>query len=118
MGRVRTDTLKNEVVTAIKNDTITDFPIEFTLSQNYPNPFNSTTPIKYYLPLAGHVKLIVYNLLCQEIKTLINRNHDAGWFSLVWNGRNNSGQMVLLGVYFYWIQAEGFSETKKMLLMQ
>ncbi len=91
---------------------------DFVLFDNYPNPFNAQTIIEYQLPQAGHVKLVVYNLLGQEIKTLINRNQEAGRFNLVWNGTDDLGQAVPSGVYFYRIQAEGYSETKKMLLLQ
>jgi len=66
----------------------------------------------------GQVKLVVSNLLGQEVKTLINKNHDAGRFNLIWDGKDNLGQAVPSGVYFYRIQVEGFTETKKMLLLQ
>jgi len=91
---------------------------DFELFDNYPNPFNAQTVIKYQLPQPGHAKLVVYNLLGQQINTLIDKNHDAGHFNLIWNGKDNLGQAVPSGVYFYKIQAEGFTKTKKMLLLQ
>ncbi|MCI0493958.1 T9SS type A sorting domain-containing protein, partial [candidate division KSB1 bacterium] len=104
--------------TAVEGRAPEGLPQSYALAQNYPNPFNAQTVIEYQLPQAGHVKLVVYNLLGQEIKTLINKNHEAGQYNLVWNGKDNLGQAVPSGVYFYRIQAEGFTETKKMLLLE
>lgn len=93
-------------------------PDEFVLHQNYPNPFNPETSIEYQLPRAGHVKIVVYNLRGQEVRKLIDKSHNTGNYNLTWNGRDNLGQAVRSGVYFYQIQAEGFAETKKMILLQ
>lgn len=107
-----------ESQTAVTREEINPFPQQFILYDNYPNPFNAQTVIEYQLPQAGSVKLMVYNLLGQEMKTLINKNHEAGRFNLIWDGKDNLGQAVPSGVYFYRIRAEGFTETKKMLLLQ
>jgi hypothetical protein len=106
-----------EMQTTIAREESNPLPNEFVLYDNYPNPFNAQTLIEYQLPQSGHVKLVVYNLLGQEIKTLINKNHEAGRFNLVWDGKDNLGQAIPSSVYFYRIQAEGFAETKKMLLL-
>ncbi|MBN1351574.1 T9SS type A sorting domain-containing protein [candidate division KSB1 bacterium] len=107
-----------EAQTAVTKEEISPVSQQFILYDNYPNPFNAQTIIEYQLPHAGGVKLMVYNLLGQEIKTIIDRNLEAGRFNLIWDGKDNLGQVVPSGVYFYRIQAEGFVETKKMLLLQ
>jgi hypothetical protein len=107
-----------EVQTAITREESKKPPNKFVLYDNYPNPFNSQTVIKYQLPQLGHVKLVIYNMLGQEVKTLFNSIQEVGQFNLVWDGMDNLGQAVPSGVYLYRIQAEGFTETKKMLLLQ
>jgi hypothetical protein len=93
-------------------------PKEFTLSQNYPNPFNPTTVIGYQLPIAGHVKLSIYNLLGQKIKTLINSFQNAGKYSVIWNATDNSSNQVSSGIYFYKMETNGMSFQKKMLMIK
>jgi len=107
-----------ELQTAVRSKENGSLPQQFVLYDNYPNPFNPETTIEYQLSQASQVKLAVYNLLGQEVKTLINKNHEAGRFNLTWDGKDNLGQAVPSGVYFYRIQAEGFTQTKKMLLLQ
>jgi len=100
-------------------------PTEFKLHQNHPNPFNPETTIDYQLPYSANVKLSIYNLQGQKINELINATKSAGTHSVLWNGRNELGQLVASGLYFYRIEAvplEGgqqpFVEVKKMNLMK
>jgi len=86
---------------------------EYSLKQNYPNPFNPTTEINYSLPKASNVQLIVYNMLGQEISTLVNSKQEAGKFSVRFDASN-----LTSGVYFYKIQTDDFSSVKKMLLIK
>lgn len=88
-------------------------PKTFELSQNYPNPFNPETKIKFGVPKAGHVKLAIYDVSGKKIEELVNQNFNAGTFEVTWNGSNISS-----GVYFYKIEADGFVETKKMMLVK
>jgi flagellar hook assembly protein FlgD len=88
----------------------------FELSQNYPNPFNPTTNIKYQLPQAVQVSLTIYNMLGQEVRKLVNTQQPAGYHTVVWDGRDNSGRLVPSGVYHYRLQAGSFTMTKKMLM--
>jgi hypothetical protein len=88
-------------------------PVDFYLSQNYPNPFNPTTTIKYQIPELSFVTLNVYDVLGNEITTLVNEEKPAGKNEVELNAHN-----LLSGVYFYQLKAELFSETKKMLLMK
>ncbi len=101
----------------------------FELSQNYPNPFNPTTAIRYQLPKSGSVELTIYNLLGQEIRKLVNENRIAGQYTVQWDGRDETGAAVASGVYLYRLKAgepsggspgaaQGFVETKKMLLLR
>jgi hypothetical protein len=88
-----------------------DAPRSFALDQNYPNPFNPSTTIGYSLPHRSHVTLSVFNTLGQHVATLVNGDIDAGYHSVQYDGSSLSS-----GVYFYRLQGEGFTETKKFLL--
>jgi hypothetical protein len=90
------------------------------LENNRPNPFNPTTEIRYSIKDQGAVTLKVYNAAGQLVRTLINEvqtPQDAG-FSVTWDGKNNAGQSVSSGVYFYKLTAKNYSETKKMVLLK
>jgi hypothetical protein len=93
-------------------------PSEFSLHDNYPNPFNPETKIGYFLPRAGQVRLEVFNILGQRIRTLVNEHQAAGNREVSWDGRNEAGEQVTSGVYFYKLQAEDFVQTKKMVLIR
>ena len=88
-------------------------PTEFALQQNFPNPFNPSTLIKYQLPEASHVSLIVYNMIGQQVSTLIDGVEEAGYKSVQWNA-----DVLPSGMYFYKIVAGSFSETRKMVLVK
>jgi hypothetical protein len=93
-------------------------PSSFTLEQNFPNPFNPTTTIRYTLTEDAAIKLIVYNLLGQEVKTLVNSYQKKGEYTVAWNATDMKGNPVSNGVYFYRLFANNYSETKKMVLMK
>jgi len=93
-------------------------PTSYSLSQNFPNPFNPTTTIQYQLPKSSHVTLKIYNVLGQEVRTLIDEVQNQGKKIVVWNGKNNNGQHVSSGVYIYRIHSGEFSKTKKMILLE
>ncbi len=92
-----------------------DLPISksFSLEQNYPNPFNPETVIRFNLPSQSAVTLKVYNVLGQEVSTLINSTISAGYKEVRFNGAGLSS-----GIYFYTLQAEGFSQSHKMVLLK
>lgn len=83
----------------------------FSLGQNYPNPFNPSTVIEYKIPADGNVTLKIYNLLGEEVITLIDKYQEKGSYSAVWNAANLSS-----GIYIYRLQSGSFIESKKMIL--
>ena len=85
----------------------------FKLEQNYPNPFNPTTQISYSIPVASHVRLKVYNVLGNEIATLVNEEKPAGEYSVKFNASDLSS-----GVYIYRLQTDYSVITKKMTLLK
>jgi hypothetical protein len=93
-------------------------PDEFALHHNYPNPFNPVTTIQYDIPVESHVNLIVYDILGREVKTLLNQTEQPGYKSIRWNGRNNAGQKVSAGLYFYRLETTGFVKVHKMILLK
>jgi flagellar hook assembly protein FlgD len=90
----------------------------FYLAQNYPNPFNPETTVEFALPKPSHVKLQIYNLLGQPIRTLIDEKIDAGFNSIKWEGRDDGGRQMPSGVYLYQMRAGSFVATRKLVLMR
>jgi hypothetical protein len=93
-------------------------PEKFELHQNYPNPFNPVTTISYQLMKTEMVKLKIYNILGQEIKTLVSEVKSPGYYSVQWNGTNEQNTHVSTGMYLYVIRSESFSSVKKMLYLK
>lgn len=93
-------------------------PSEFALSQNYPNPFNPDTYIEFDLSGAAHVKIDVFNIVGQRVRTLVDEEMEAGRYVADWDGKDEQGNSVSSGIYFYRMQAADFSDMKKMLLVK
>ena len=93
-------------------------PGQNRLAQNYPNPFNAVTCINYQLAQPAFTTIKVYNLSGQLITTLVEKKKPAGWYSVRWDGRDNSGRAVASGIYFYHLSAGGFSKVHKLLLLK
>ena len=93
--------------------TPTGVPASYALDQNYPNPFNPSTEIRYAVPAEAHVTLKVYNLLGQEVASLVDEVKEAGRHTVSWNASDQAS-----GVYFYSLQTDDFSATKKMVFMK
>jgi len=87
-------------------------------SQNYPNPFNPSTTIQYGLAKDTHVKINIYNIKGQKVKTLINENKQAGVHKIIWDGKDHKQKNVSSGIYFYHIQTNHGTVTRKMLMMK
>ena len=103
-------------VTDVKESSIV--PEKFEVSQNYPNPFNPSTVIKYSSPETSFVTIRVYNMLGQEIATLVNEEINAGVHNVTWNGMSDSGVKVATGTYIYRVVAGSNIVTKKMILLK
>ena len=91
----------------------TEVPDKFVLYQNYPNPFNPSTKIRFDIPKSSLVKLIVYDMIGREVAVLVNSEIKPGSYEYLWDGTN-----LTSGVYFYRLQAEGFVQVKKMILLK
>jgi hypothetical protein len=94
-------------------------PERFRLLQNYPNPFNPETIMEYALPEGPErVRLTIYNLLGQEVRTLVDEEKQAGTHRIHWDGTDDEGRRVASGIYFSRVKIGGFSEAKKMVLLK
>ena len=102
----------------VAEDNDRPLPATFEVSQNYPNPFNPSTMIDYALPYRADVKVAVFNLLGQKVRTLVDESQPAGSHSVEWDSTDDSGHEVASGVYFYRVEAGEFTETKKMVLVR
>ncbi len=113
-----TETASFKPLTGIQ-EIVTEIPMVYSLAQNYPNPFNPSTTMQYGLPARSTVRLVIYNILGQVVKELLNTDQHAGFQSMVWNAT------VASGMYFYRIEAisienpsNRFIQTNKMLLLK
>jgi hypothetical protein len=93
-------------------------PIAFAFEQNSPNPFNPSTKINYQVPSASQVTIEVFNVLGEKVATLVDEVKDAGYYNIVWNGRNDNNAPVASGMYIYSMQADKFSSVKKMMFLK
>lgn len=102
------------LVSGIKESEI-KYPVvsQFSLFQNYPNPFNPKTVIRYALPVTCNLDLSIYNILGQKVATLVNKKQPAGSYNVEWDASGVSS-----GVYYYRLEAEGYSEVKKMVVIK
>jgi hypothetical protein len=106
------DPQKNKIEKRDSTELISSFS-SFKLQQNYPNPFNPTTIIEFTIPVETHVKLIVYNMLGNEVATLMDGVKPAGNYTVKFNGSSLSS-----GVYLYRLQTDYFTATKKLTLIK
>ena len=95
----------------------TALPTDFTLGQNYPNPFNPSTIIPYQLPMAGHVRLEVFNILGQHLATLVDAERSAGMHTAQWDGTDATGRSVGAGMYIYRLSSSGMRVSRRMVLV-
>jgi hypothetical protein len=106
------------------SEATTEIPTTFELRQNYPNPFNPVTRIEFALPVEAQVMLRVYNLLGQEVITLLDELRPAGFFAIEWDGKTTSASAASSGIYFYRLEAHAseasreFNSLKKMILLK
>lgn len=110
--------IANSEVTHLLLSRVALTPTVFAVEQNYPNPFNPMTTIRYALPKTDDVEIRVYNITGQQVKTLVDKPHEAGYYSVVWDGRNDLGSQVSSGTYFYVIKAGKNEAMRKMVLLK
>ena len=108
----------NDFVSDIEDDQEIELPKNFGLEQNYPNPFNGQTNIRFQLSTQSNVKLEIFNILGQKIKTLIDEEKSPGYYTIDWAGKNDYGYSVNSGIYFIKFSSDKFSDVKKMMLMK
>lgn len=90
-------------------------PVTYFLAQNYPNPFLGNTVIKYGLPKRSKVRLSIYNVAGQKVVSLVDEVQNPGYKKVTWNGKDSSSSKVGMGVYFYLLEADNFSKTRKLI---
>lgn len=100
------------------NETAPELPVDYQLSQNFPNPFNPTTTIRFSVPEASDVRISIYNMLGQEVRTLFAGAMDRGTKAVAWDGKDNNGLSLTSGSYIYRMTAGSFVESHKMMLLK
>lgn len=99
--------------TTVVREVPSSLPASFMLGQNYPNPFNPSTTIRYAIPRSGRVNIRVFSLVGEEVATLVNQEQSAGTYECLFDAAG-----LATGMYFYRLQTEGFSATKKLVLVR
>jgi hypothetical protein len=113
-GGASYESVSGESNTTSNEDAIdSSLPQNFVLEQNYPNPFNPSTTINYAIPIASNVSISVYNIMGKRITELINKPHNAGYHTVMFDAAN-----LASGIYIYTIQAGNFSQTRKLTLIK
>ncbi|MGH7599582.1 MAG: DUF7594 domain-containing protein, partial [bacterium] len=102
----------------IISETVSPLPERFDLSPNYPNPFNAQTVIEYALPKEEKVRLIIYNIAGQMVRTLVDESLPAGYKRVLWNGADAYGREVSTGIYFFQLQFGGQKLVRKMIVQR
>jgi len=93
--------------------------VAFELNGNAPNPFNPSTTIRYAIPRASQVKVVIYDVTGRKVRTLVDEAKTGpARYEAIWNGQNDLGQVVASGVYVYRLQAGSFVEAKRMTLLK
>jgi len=108
----------NEFLKEEKVNSITEPVVSGITSTNFPNPFNPSTMISFDLAKAGNVRIDIFNIRGQRVRTLVNNHYDVGRFRVEWNGTDDNGRSVGSGVYFYTMRTGEFTATKSMLMMK
>jgi hypothetical protein len=110
------DSLISTGVEEIQGDAT--LPDKFTLLQNYPNPFNPFTKIEFLLEKPSWVTVDIYNILGKKVKRILEQRLKAGNYAIDWDGKDEKGNGVSTGIYFYRVQAGSIAQTKKMVLLR
>jgi hypothetical protein len=111
----------NKVFDFYNNVTSVDIPAdpaEFQLFQNYPNPFNPETTMRYLLAGASHVELAIFDVTGRRVRTLVQGRQSVGAYTVTWDGRDEHGQAVASGIYFYRLTTTGQVQVRRMVLLR
>ncbi len=106
------------VVTSVEAARSATVPSHYVLNQNYPNPFNPSTAIRFGVPTEGDVSLVIYDLMGTTVRTLAVGRFSPGYHTVVWDGRDDAGQIVPTGVYIYRLKAKGATLTRKLMFVK
>ncbi|MCK4353176.1 T9SS type A sorting domain-containing protein [candidate division WOR-3 bacterium] len=112
------DVLADTFISVGVEETTPELPTHFSLAQNQPNPFSKTTVVSFQCPAVSDISLRIYDVTGKLVKTLVDEKRKPGSYKVNWNGTNNSGEMVANGVYFYKLQADNFTRTRKLILLK
>ena len=104
--------------TSVEQQNLSQLPGEYDLAQNFPNPFNSLTTIRYQMKEAGPVKIEIYDILGQKVRTLVDQQKGAGYYSISWDGKNDQGWQVSSGIYLYKMKTKDFLKGRKLILIK
>ncbi|MCK5527078.1 MAG: T9SS type A sorting domain-containing protein, partial [Candidatus Latescibacteria bacterium] len=122
VSEVRLDAVQlNEgriAISSAASITVNRIPEAYRLAQNFPNPFNARTVVPFDLPAGGKVHLSIYNIAGQRVRTLVNGWREAGFRSVIWDGRDRGGREVASGVYLVRLEGSDFTEAKRMVLLR
>ncbi|MEN8191344.1 MAG: T9SS type A sorting domain-containing protein [Bacteroidota bacterium] len=97
---------------------IVALPNTYKLGNAYPNPFNPTTNIKFAIPVSNNVQIDVYNIMGQKVRTLVNTEMNAGSYEVTWDAKNDNGEQVSTGIYFFHMKSSHYQATQKAILMK
>lgn len=106
------------ITSGVGSGGVSTYPYVFALDQNSPNPFNPTTKISFSLAQTNRATLVIYNVIGQKVRTLVDEILSAGRQQVVWDGNDDSGSPVTTGIYFARLQANGMQETRKMMMLK
>lgn len=115
-GTLRNPYLLDGTVTGVENNSV--LPIAFALGQNYPNPFNPSTTIRYAVPYEADIEITLYNIMGEKVKQLVKEHKTAGYYQVVWDGRNEFSDVVSSGVYIYSMKAGSYQSTRKLTFLK
>lgn len=103
---------------SVQQSLINPIPDEYQLEPNFPNPFNSKTTIRYQIKEAGHINIEIYDILGQQVRTLIDQHQTVGYYSIRWDGTNEQGQALASGIYIVRIKSSRFIKSRKLVLVK
>ena len=117
---VQTSLISNAKVSVSNSSIIggTTIPTEYRLGQNYPNPFNPETEIRYDIPEQTNVTIRIFNSMGRTIRTIVNKNQQAGSYIIRWDGKDEMGIPVSSGIYFYQMTTNQYNQIMKMILIK